>query len=63
MTEKNESPQEAADKSDGNKHGRNIPKGSKKENMLDFTKQLVSLGALQQAIVRNLQREIENLET
>jgi hypothetical protein len=37
--------------------------GGKKENLLDFTKQLVSLGALQQAIVRNLQREIENLKS
>jgi len=50
---------EKCSKSEDN-HNENSGSG-KKENLLDFTKQLVSLGALQQAIVRNLQKEIENL--
>ena len=63
MAENNENSSKNADKnselgSDFNGNSGN----SKKENLLDFTKQLVSLGALQQAIVRNLQKEIENLK-
>jgi hypothetical protein len=34
---------------------------NRKKNLLDFTKQLVSLNALQQAILRNLQKEIERI--
>jgi len=29
---------------------------------MNYTKQLTSLGALQQVIVRNLQKEIENID-
>jgi hypothetical protein len=33
-----------------------------KDNLMNYTKQLASLGNLQQAIVINLQKEIENIE-
>lgn len=52
-----------ADKAD--KSGReaaNLAKSKIKNNLINYTKQLTSLGALQQVIVRNLQKEIENLE-
>jgi hypothetical protein len=55
MAENNKNSSKLDDNFNGNS------KNDKKENLLDFTKQLVSLGALQQAIVRNLQKEIENL--
>jgi len=37
-------------------------KSKTKDNLMNYTKQLTSLGALQQVIVRNLQKEIENID-
>jgi hypothetical protein len=37
-------------------------KNKTKDNLMDYTKQLTSLGALQQAIVRNIQKEVENID-
>ena len=65
MVEKNENCSGAVNGS-GKPNGLNAgksegPDGKAKENLLEFTGQLVSLSTLQQAILRNLQKEIENI--
>lgn len=45
----------------GNKSAKSA-KNKAKSNLVDFTIQLASLGNLQQAIVRNMQKELGNLD-
>ncbi|MDD5134748.1 MAG: hypothetical protein PHP01_05000 [Phycisphaerae bacterium] len=67
MAEKNENcsgPDNGLDKPNAPNTDRpGASKGSfnRKEKLLEFTGQLSSLGALQQAILRNLQKEIEKV--
>jgi hypothetical protein len=59
-----------ADKRDGLAESGNKPskrpakpaRNKAKSNLIDFTIQLASLGNLQQAIVRNMRKELEKLD-
>jgi hypothetical protein len=67
MAEKNENHSEAVDKPNkSNRPDTGKSKGAdgnfnRKEKLLEFTGQLSSLSTLQQAILKNLQKEIENI--
>ncbi len=37
------------------------PKGKTKDNLVNYTKQLATLGALQNQVILNLQKEVENI--
>lgn len=67
MAEKNENRSRAVNGS-GKPNGPDTDKSkgadgrfNRKEKLLEFTGQLSSLSTLQQAILRNLQKEIENI--
>jgi hypothetical protein len=67
MVEKNKNSSKPVDKPNkpnmpnAGKSGRFDGNLDRKEKLLEFTGQLSSLGTLQQAILRNLQKEIERI--